>query len=187
MFALASVQGGYFSAAQAKEIGYSYPAQAHHGSAGNWIRVDRGLFRLNEWVPSLHDHLARWTLWSKGRGVVSHETALGVHDIGEFESPKLHFTVPNGFTMKDPALTLHVAELPPVDVIEMSGFRVTTPLRSLIDVAGTVPDEEQLARAIQDAERRSLVTPKQLRTRSELVNTRAALSIERALSLRVNP
>lgn len=183
LFALASTQGGYFSAAQAKEVGYSYPAQAHHASAGNWIRVDRGLFRLGEWVPGVHDHLARWSLWAKGRAVVSHESALAVHDIGEFESPKAHLTVPPGFTMRDSALTLHIADLPATDVVEMAGFQVTTPLRSLVDIAATSPDEEQLARAIQEAERRSLVTPRQLRARSEVVDTRAALSIERALSL----
>lgn len=183
LFALASAQGGYFSAAQAKEVGYSYPAQAHHGSAGNWTRVDRGLFRLSEWVPGVHDHLAKWSLWSKGRAVVSHETALGVHDVGEFDSPKIHLTVPLGFTMRDEVLTLHFAELPPTDIIEMAGFRVTTVLRSLIDVAGTEPDEEQLSRAIQEAEQRGHVTSRQLRARSEVVDPRAALRIERALSL----
>ena len=89
LFSLASAQGGYFTAAQAKDVGYTYPAQAHHASTGNWIRVDRGLFRLGEWVPGLHDHFARWSLWSKGRAVISHETALGVHDIGEFEASKM--------------------------------------------------------------------------------------------------
>lgn len=183
LFALASTQGGYFSAAQAKEVGYSYPAQAHHASAGNWTRVDRGVFRLTEWVPGVHDYLARWSLWSKGRAVVSHETALGVHDVGEFDSPTIHLTAPPGFTMRDDALTLHFAVLAPVDTVEMAGFRVTSVLRSLIDVAATEPDEEQLSRAIQEAERRGLVTPRLLRARSEVVDPRAALLIERALSL----
>ncbi|MGH3850356.1 MAG: type IV toxin-antitoxin system AbiEi family antitoxin domain-containing protein [Pseudonocardiaceae bacterium] len=46
LFAQASEQAGYFTAAQAKAIGYSYQAQAHHVGAGNWLRIDRGLFRL---------------------------------------------------------------------------------------------------------------------------------------------
>jgi predicted transcriptional regulator of viral defense system len=183
LFTLASTQGGYFTAAQAKEVGYTYPAQTHHASTGNWVRVDRGLFRLSEWVPGLHDHLARWSLWSKDRAVVSHETALGVHDIGEFESAKIHLTVPLGFTMRDDAIVIHLAELPPSDAIEMGGFRVTSVIRSLIDVAANATDEEQLARAIQDAQRKSLVTPRSLRARSEVTDHRAALMIERALGL----
>ena len=140
LFNRAAEQGGYFTAAQAKEIGYSYQAQAHHVGAGNWLRIDRGLFRLAEWVPDVHDDLARWTLWSRGRGVVSHETALSVHGIGEFESPRVHLIVPPGFTMRDDAVALHHAELPDSDVVQRTGFHVTTPIRSIIDVAALSPD-----------------------------------------------
>ena len=104
LFNLATQQGGYFTAAQAKSIGYSYQAQAHHVGAGNWHRIDRGLFRLAEWVPELHDDLIRWTLRTKDRAVVSHETALAVHGVGELESPRVHLTVPPGYSMSDAAL-----------------------------------------------------------------------------------
>ncbi len=181
LFKLAAEQGGYFTAAQAKEIGYSYQAQAHHVAAGNWLRIDRGLFRLAEWIPDLYDDLARWTLWSKGRGVVSHETALSVHAIGELESARVHLTVPPGFTMRDDAVTLHHSELPDADVVKRTGFRVTTPVRSIIDVAALSPDEDQLARAIGDAHQSGLLTLRSLRSRAELVDARAALHIERAI------
>lgn len=181
LFNLATEQGGYFTAAQAKEIGYSYQAQAHHAAAGNWLRIDRGLFRLAEWIPDLHDDLARWTLWSKGRGVVSHETGLSVHGIGEFESARVHLTVPPEFTMRDEAVVLHHAELTDSDVVRRTGFRVTTPVRSIIDVAALSPDEDQLARAIKDARQSGLLTLRGLRSRAELVDARAALHIERAI------
>ncbi len=181
LFNLAAEQGGYFTAAQAKEIGYSYQAQAHHVAAGNWLRIDRGLFRLAEWIPDLHDDLARWTLWSKGRGVVSHETGLSVHGIGEFESARVHLSVPPGFTLRDDAVALHHVELPDADVVKRTGFRVTTPVRSIIDVAALSPDEDQLARAIDDARQSGLLTLRSLRARAELVDARAALHIERAI------
>lgn len=181
LFSLAAHQAGYFTAAQAKEIGYSYQAQAHHVQAGNWIRIDRGVFRLSEWVPGTHDDLVRWTLWSKGRAVVSHETAMSVHGIGEFESAKVHLTVPPSFTMTDEALHLHRSELPEDDVLTETGFRVTTALRSIIDVAASSPDQDQLARAIEDAQQGGLLTLRRLRSRAETLDARAALNIERAL------
>jgi predicted transcriptional regulator of viral defense system len=95
LFAAAAQQGGYFTAAQAKAVGYSYQAQAHHITAGNWRRVGRGLFRLAEWAPQPHDDLFRWLLWSRRQGVISHESALSVHGLGEFESPRTHLTVPS--------------------------------------------------------------------------------------------
>lgn len=182
LFDLAAGQAGYFSAAQARDLGYSYQAQAYQVSVGNWKRVGRGLFRLAQWVPEVHDELARWTLWSKGRGVVSHETAMAVHDIGEFESPRVHLTVPPGFTMRAEALVLHFAEFPDSDVMQRTGFRVTTPVRTLVDIAATNPDEQQLGRAITDALQRGLLTLRMLRSRADAVDARAALNIERALS-----
>jgi predicted transcriptional regulator of viral defense system len=181
LFDVAADQGGYFTAAQARGVGYSYQAQAHHVAAGNWLRIDRGIFRLAQWVPDLHDDLARWSLWARGRAVVSHETALGVHEIGEFESPKVHLTVPAGFRQRDDAVVLHVGRLTDKDVQQHAGFRVTTPLRSLVDVAAEAPDEDQLARAIEDAHRRGLVVIRELRSQSEQIDPRAALYVERAL------
>lgn len=169
------------TAAQAKELGYSYQAQSHHVNAGNWLRVDRGLLRLVEWIPDIHDDLARWALWSKGRGVVSHEMALVVHGIGEFESAQVHLTVAPGFTMRGKGVTLHHADLPETDVVERTGYRVTTAVRSIIDIAAHAPDEDQLARAIVDARHAGLLTVRSLRGRAEAVDVRAALYIERAL------
>lgn len=181
LFNLASEQAGYFTAAQAKDVGYSYQAQAHHVAAGNWMRIERGLFRLTEWLPDVHDDLVRWSLWSRGRGVVSHETALAVYDIGEFESARVHLTVPPEFTMRDDAVALHYGGLPVDDIQERTGFRVTTLTRSLIDVASAAPDEDQLARAIDDARKRGLLVARLLRSRAEAVDPRAALYLERAL------
>jgi predicted transcriptional regulator of viral defense system len=182
LFAAASEQGGYFTAAQAKELGYSYQAQAHHVGAGNWLRIDRGLFRLAEWIPDVHDDLIRWTLWSRGRAVISHESALAVDGIGEFESPRVHLTVPPGFTMRDSAVVLHHADLPESDIVQRTGFRTTTVARSVVDVAALAPDQDQLSRAIDEARDAGLLTARQLRARAEAVDTKAALYVERALS-----
>lgn len=181
LFAIASEQGGYFSAAQAKEVGYSYQAQSHHVHAGNWYRVDRGLFRLAEWVPDVYDELARWTLWSKNRAVVSHDTALSVQSVGDFESGRVHLTVPPGFTMSDPAVVLHEADLEDRDIVEHTGYRVTSVERSLIDVAAASPDEELLAAAVQDARRAGQVALRPLVERAETIDPRAALYLERAI------
>ena len=186
LFALAAEQGGHFTAAQAKDVGYSYQAQAHHVRAGNWLRVDRGIFRLAEWVPDPYDHLARWTLWSTGRAVISHETALSVYGIGEFESPRVELTVPAGFRPRDDAVRLHVADLPDIDVLDRTGFRVTTPIRSLVDLAASGVDEEQLTRAVAEAGDQGLLSIRGLRARAEAVDARAALYIERAIQARAS-
>ena len=182
IFALAAEQGGYFTAAQAMAVGYSYQAQAHHVAARNWLRVDRGLVRLAEWAPRPNDELFRWLLWSKGQGVISHESALSVHGLGEFESSRIHLTVPKSFTKNDSGVVLHHADLPEEDIDARPGFLVTTVARSLIDIAAAGADEEQLARAIGEALDTGRVTLRRLRARAEVADVTGALRIERALS-----
>jgi predicted transcriptional regulator of viral defense system len=182
LFNLAAEQAGYFTAAQAKTLGYSYQAQAHHVAAGNWLRIDRGLFRLIEWIPVVHDEFSRWTLWSRGAAVVSHESALAVHEVGEFESGYVHLTVPPGFRLRNSAVVLHHANLADIDIVQRTGYRVTSVVRSIVDVAATGVDAAQLSRAIQEAKERGLLNLRALRDRAEVVDAGSALRIERALS-----
>lgn len=181
LLALAARQSGYFTAAQALDLGYSYPAQRYHAQRGNWLRVDRGIYRLPEWPTGPRDDLVRWSLWSRGRAVVSHETAMSVHELGDVDPARVHLTVPQNFRQKDPAVVIHRAEVPGSDVEEHSGFRVTTPLRSLLDVATGDLDLDQLARAIEEALARGMLTRRVIRDRADEFGAKAALRIERAL------
>lgn len=83
--------------------------------------------------------------------------------------------------MHSDAVALHHADLPDTDVMGRMGFEVTTPVRSIVDIAALSPDEDQLARAIDDARASGLLTIRNLRTRAEAVDASAALHIERAI------
>jgi predicted transcriptional regulator of viral defense system len=183
LVAIAGTQGGYFTAAQAKAAGYSYQAQAYHREAGNWEQIDRATYRLPEWPLGMHDDLIRWTLWSGFRAVVSYETALATHGIGEFEARRVHLTVPLGFRKDHDALVLHKANLPDQDIEGHEGYQITTVVRSLIDVASLAPDDDQLARAIGETLDQGRVTLRRLRVEAERISTRGALFIERAIPL----
>ena len=111
LFQLAVTQAGYFTAAQAREIGYSYQAQHYHAQRGNWVRVDRGIYRLFVWPVGAHDDLVRWTLWAGEQAVVSHKTALNVHRIGEFSPARVHLTAPRGFSKRAVGVVIHTVAL----------------------------------------------------------------------------
>jgi len=178
---IARQQAGYFTAAQALDAGYSYPSQRYHTQRGDWVRVDRGIYRLPEWPTTQHEDLARWTLWSRGRGVVSHETALAVHELGDVMPARVHLTVPPGFRSRSQAVVLHRALLDADDIERFEGFAATTPLRSILDSAAGGLEVDQLARTINDALDRGLVTIRSLRARADEFGPAAALAIERAL------
>ena len=176
-------QGGYFTSAQAREVGYSHQAQKFHVDRGSWIRVARGLFRLPEWPERADDVYVRWRLWSHDRGVVSHQSALSLHRLGDVNPAHVHLTVPRGFRASDPAVALHRGVLAPADVQEREpGFRITTPERSLLDAAAAELTQDQLDSAVADAVEEGLVLPRRLRERSDEFGDLAALRIERALA-----
>lgn len=177
---VAAGQAGHFSAAQARKVGYSYQAQHYHVRRGDWARTDRGVFRLPWWPAGAYDDLVRWTLWSRGRAVVSHASALAVHDLGDVVPARTHLTVPPGFPTRAPApVALHEADLPVDDVEQREGFAVTTPVRSILDSAATL-EVDHLTRVIEDATERGLVRVRRLRARSDEFGPAAALAVERA-------
>lgn len=157
LYEVAAAQGGYFTAGQAREAGYAYSQQHYHFSRGNWLRIDRGIFRLRDYLPGEREDLIRWSLWSRDQkgapqAVVSHDTALTVHDLSDVMPERVHLTVPRGFRKRVPAgCVLHFGSLTAEEIESRPGYSVTTPLRTLIDVAGSALSQEHLDVALKEA------------------------------------
>lgn len=180
----AAGQRGYFTAGQALDDGYSYPLQHFHTQRGNWLRIDHGLYRFREYadLPAEdNDHLVRWALWSGGRAVVSHATALGVHDLGIANPAEIHLTVPQGFRKRDAAVLLHRAHLEPSDIEEREGFKVTTPTRAIAESAADGLQQDSIDSAVADLLDRGGATRAQLLRAAQRSGKGAELAVERAL------
>lgn len=168
LWAIASDQGGYFTASQALSIGYTYRQQHFHRQRGNWLAIDHGLFRLRAFPNGEYEDLIRWSFWSRDQSgkiqaVVSHESALAVHDLSDVMPAKLHLTVPNTFRKSEPnACILHYGDLPEADIEERQGFLLTTPFRTIEDIAESNASPEELAKAVHDALNRGIIRRKQL-------------------------
>ncbi|MQY29696.1 type IV toxin-antitoxin system AbiEi family antitoxin domain-containing protein [Nocardia aurantia] len=180
----AAGQRGYFTAAQALEAGYSYQAQRYHAQHGNWAVVDRAIYRFREFdlLPGTQDDdLVRWYLWSKGRAILSHTTALSVHELGTANPSRIHLTVPPGFRRKHDAVVLHRAELVQEEIEQRDGYRVTTPIRAIIECAAAQVDQDIVDSAVAEALERGLATRRRLLHTAQRSGARAELGIERAL------
>ncbi|MEO3782348.1 type IV toxin-antitoxin system AbiEi family antitoxin domain-containing protein [Actinocorallia sp. B10E7] len=184
LWRVAAGQSGYFTAAQALQEGYSYQAQRFHTQRGNWIRIDRGIYRFREFLElDTGDtaSLARWSLWSKNRAVVSHLTALAVHDLGIANPRAVHLTVPPGFRQNDPAVVLHRAVLDEDDIVQREGFKVTSPLRSIAESAAIPADQDVIDSAVSELLERGEATRRQLLHAAQRLGAQASLGVERAL------
>lgn len=65
----------------------------YHADHGNWIRVDRALYRIADWPAGAQDAHVRWALWSNGRGIISHESALAMHGLSDVNPTRIHLSV----------------------------------------------------------------------------------------------
>lgn len=170
LFEMADRQAGYFTAAQALEAGYDYPLQHYHRERGHWISAGHGIFRLRRYPEVEDEELVRISLWSRDKrgvpqAVVSHETALRLHGLSDVMPECVHISVPGGFR-KQPlkGMVLHKAKLGEVNVEDRGGYRTTTPLRTILDVAQDARvSPEHLQAAVSEALERGLVRRKRLR------------------------
>jgi predicted transcriptional regulator of viral defense system len=187
LFEVASEQGGYFTAEQARACGYSFALLSHHTKSGRFLRIRRGLYRLREYPSSpREDVLAAWLAVGKDTAVVSHESALDLLDLSDVIPDAAHLTVPRSRRNLPslPGVRIHTTmrQLQPSDLTYRDGMVITSATRTILDLAeaGTAPDQVELA-VIQAVER-GLAVPDQLRRDAAARGRRVAALIEGALS-----
>ena len=162
LFELISSQGGYFTARQALKIGYSYRNQKYNLETGEWIRTGYGVYRLSNFPISEYSELIELSFWSrdkndKPQAVISHESALSVHKLGEIIPAKVCFIPQKTFRKKIPKnYKCYKAALEENEIEEKEGFKVTTPIKTIIDVSEKI-DSEQLTKVILDAYQKGFI------------------------------
>jgi predicted transcriptional regulator of viral defense system len=171
LFELADEQAGYFTARQAQAAGYSHRLQHHHAGAGSWQHVGRGLYRLQHYPVSPHEGYVQLSLWSRDRqeepqAVLGSKTALTLHDLSDLMPDRIHLIVPMGFRKKPPpGVVLHRSVLLEDDIQNATGYRLTTPLRTLLDLADSDLSPEHLHQGVREALERGLVRRRKLEER----------------------
>lgn len=182
LYHIAEGQLGYFTAKQATAAGYLSKNHAYHIKRGHWIREYRSIYRLANFPHTHEGEMVLWSLWSRNRneipeGVYSHETALIIYDISDAMPAKLHMTVPAGFrksTEVPAVIILHRAKLREEDIRKKSGYAVTTPLRTVLDlVRGKTVSDNIIGQAVGEFRSRGLLTEKDL---VKLVETEPSLA-----------
>ena len=167
LYRIAEIQQGYFTTKQAKQAGYAENTHPYHVRAGNWVREQRGIYRLARFPASSQSDLVKWSFWSRDRsdapqGVYSHVTALSIYELSDVMPSKLHMTVPYSFRRSSaipPILILHKADIDNRDIEQMPGFKATRPLRTILDLL--VEDKTSrhiIKQALEQALQRGLIT-----------------------------
>jgi predicted transcriptional regulator of viral defense system len=131
--------------------------------------------------PPEDGEMMAWLLWSRGRdekpvAAMSHQTALSLFELGDFNPAKVHMSVPKTFRRNSPtpkAVVLHRTTLAPAEVTQLRGLTVCRPLRALCDLANANPDASADLRPIAvEARRRGLITERELSAMKERKDAR---------------
>lgn len=167
LFGIAVGQAGYFTAAQAREAGYSLQLLQHHLARGSLERAGRGIFRFVRFPATEEGDLVVPWLWSDRRGVVSHESALHAHDLADALPARIHLTLPAADAARrlriPPNVAVAYADIPAGDIALRGPVPVTSPLRTLHDCVTAHVVPEWLQQAIERGLRRGLFTRAELR------------------------
>jgi predicted transcriptional regulator of viral defense system len=173
LFETAAGQEGLFTTQQAAEAGYSPQLLVHYVHSGKALRIRRGIYRIVHFPAGEHEDLAAAWLWSEQAGVVSHQTALALHDLSDVLPAQVHLTLPVAWRRRrfrvPTDVVLHHADVPTRDRSWFGPVPTTDPRRTLNDCAKGGLSPELLREAAKQALRRGLVT------RSELGAVESAL------------
>ena len=160
---LAAEQWGLVTTAQARALGVSAQGVARLTNQDLLERMTHGVYRVSGAPPEPEDELrAAWlTLEPERRAaerirdespaVVSHQSAAGMHRLGDIDADLHEFTTAGRKQSRRPDIKLHRGHLDPGEWTVVDGLPVTTVARTIADLAASRLDGGHLATVVRDA------------------------------------
>lgn len=160
---LTAGQWGIITSSQAAQVDVDARTLARLATNGELERVAHGIYRLSgvpahplddlrvAWLSLNPRHTASERLTSGRIEVVSHRSAAFVHQLGDLDSDDLEFTVEVRHQSRRPGIRIHRGIFTEDDWQIAGGLPVTTPLRTIDDLAWASIDQGHLADIVRDA------------------------------------
>jgi predicted transcriptional regulator of viral defense system len=189
LYLLASEQAGYFTRAQAADYDISPSLLSYHTRAGTMQRAYPGVYRFRDFpFTQRKEIVAAWLAVGKDQAVVSHESALDIWGLTDLIPDAIHLTVPRnkrnlpkiaGVAIHVPSNRFKVQE-DEIRTVE-SSLPVTSPQRTLLDVASAGISPEHVIIGIRQACDKGWIDTLKLRQEAERRSRRITQMITEAL------
>lgn len=147
---LAASQAGFFTAAQALQVGFSTEMLGTQVVRGTWIKVERDLFRAADAPHTDFEAFAKWCTWFGTAAAVSHQSAAELHGLGHLYPRFLHFSTVMAPPTPTRELALHHRSVGARDCEQIGPLRITTPQRTALDLAAGGISQELLDEVVAD-------------------------------------
>jgi very-short-patch-repair endonuclease len=160
VWTLARRQHGVVSREQLLELGYTRDAVKHRLRRGRLHPVARGVYAVGRLELTRYGRWMTAVLSCGPQAVLSHQSAAELWEIRLPCSTTIHVSIPAHSSRNRPGLALHRRAV--LARTHCHGIPTTPPIETLIDLAAQL-STPQLEAAINEADKRDLVHPGQLR------------------------
>lgn len=151
---------GFVTAAEARDLGIDPVRLRQMVRRGSFERVSRGVYRFTRAPGTRFDEYAAAALWplQGARGVLSHETALDLHELCDVNPGRIDLTVPRAYRIGAREIPeryrLHRRDLDPGEQTDLEGIPIVTPVRAILDAVELALRPTLVRQAIETLRRR---------------------------------
>ncbi len=162
LYQFAEDQAGYFSLAQALEIGIRRNQIYRELKRGKFKKAGWGVYRFVQFPASQFEEIHIAVLSAGQNAIVGFETALYVYDLSDIIPDEIHLILPATSSRRRTGIRVHTTQLNPADITHFEGLPITTVDRTLVDCAFAHVADEQIRIAIFQSLRRGMTTRQKL-------------------------
>jgi very-short-patch-repair endonuclease len=152
--AMADAQHGVVAAWQLRDLGMAYSVMAERATRGHLFRIHHGVYAVGRRNLTTKGHWMAAVFACGRHSFRSHRTAAALHGVRQTSQRKVDITTPT-WRPDRPTIRIHSATLRPEDTANLDNIPTTSIARTILDLAALLT-ETQLARVIEEAERRQL-------------------------------
>lgn len=179
---LALRQCGFVATDQAAALGLTGEEWDALLESGIWISECQGLYRLDRVRRTAMDEFAKWCTWFDGRATVSYYSAAELHGLGRLQPRFLHLSVSTAMPAPTRQLALHRCSLEEAECEQVGPIRITTPVRTVLDIASGGISQEMLNEVVSDGVAIGRLDPHELYLSCENMSVDVAVRVELALT-----
>lgn len=154
-------QYGYVTTEDAAAVDVVADRLRKMAERGTLVRVAYGLYRVPAIPVTGLDQYMEATLWPRGGGVLSHDTALDLHELCDINPAKVHVTVHKDLRIRreiPAAYRLHHRDLTEREVTGHEGIPIVTPARAIRDGIEVQLGAHLIEQAIVNARQRGAIS-----------------------------
>jgi very-short-patch-repair endonuclease len=160
---LAARQDGIFTLADARQAGLTR-AQIDRRVLQHWVTLHDGVFRMQGAPDSWRGRVRAAVAAAAPHGAISHRSGAEIFELPGRTIDFIELTCRRWLRAKHPELFVHEStRLEPSDITTVDGIPVTTPERTILDLASCYPYERYLEYVVQAARRKRLITYESMR------------------------